>query len=251
MSPSIPTKSKARSATCETSWACGRSEPSYVNSVSDEQDVTNFRVIVDYINAILNSWTNSKGFFTTMQSPFLGTQLVWISRQLGVVNESIEEVRFVMDSVFVGPAERETLWLTKLKAGKTRHLPDITLESLLSWIQSFVTGEGPDIIQSGGKFAIGEDFQQMVRQQHRYAHALIHFAEHSHSALGTERVLVALHKLSRQLHRLYEMADSVGITELPDSPEPDDEVEEVQPPPPSPSPPAPSPSRTRRDRTAD
>lgn len=219
--------------------AVGSSEaPSYVNSVSDEQDVTNFRVIVDYTNAILNSWTNSIQFFMTMESPFLGTQLVWISRQLGVVNESVEEVRFVMDSVFVGPAERETLWLTNLADNHARRLPDITLEALLSWIQSFVTGEGPDIIQTGGKFAIGEDFQHMVRQLHRYAHALVHFAEHSHTAFGTERVIVAVQKLSRQLRELHRMAHSVGINELPDSPDP--APDPVEPPRPhSPSSPAP------------
>jgi hypothetical protein len=198
----------------------GTDRPSYVNSVSDEQDVTNFRIIVDYINAILNSWTNSIRFFLTMKSPFLGTQLVWIQRQLGVVNEAVEEVRFVMDSVFVGPAERETIWLTNLVDEKNCKLPDITLEALLSWIQSFVTNEGPDIIQAGGKFAIGEDFQQMVHQLHRYTYALIHFAKHSHdTAVGTKRVEVALKKLSKQLHELCEMTRPVEITELPDSPD--------------------------------
>ena len=195
-------------------------KPSYVNNVDDEHDVTDFRVIVGYVNAMLGNWIHNIQFFMTMESPFLGTQLVWISRQLGVVNESVEEVRFVLDSVFVGPAERETLWLTKLTDRDGRRLPDITLEALLSWIQSFVTSEGPDIIQAGGKFAIGEDFQHMVRQLHRYAHALVHSAEHSHNAFGTERVVVALQKLARQLYELYRMARSVGISELPDTSDP-------------------------------
>jgi hypothetical protein len=193
---------------------------SYVNSVSDEADVTNFRVVVDYVNAILNSWINSIQFFMTMQTPFLGTQLVWISRQLGVVNEAIEEVRFLLDSVFVGAAERETLWLTGLVDDQALRLPDITLEALLSWIQTFVTSEGPDIIQAGGKLAIGEDFEQMVGQLQRYTQALSGYAQASGGPFGTERVLVGLQKLSRQLDRLSQMALSVGVTEPPDSPAP-------------------------------
>lgn len=191
----------------------------YVNNVADEQNVTNFRVIVDYINAIFNSWQNSLKYFTTMQSPFLGTQLVWISRQLGVVNETVGEVRFVLDSVFVGPAERETLVMTGLVDGFGNGLPSITLEEMLSMIQSLMTQEGPDIIQTGGKFAIGEDFSQMVLQLQDYVSAAITFAEaQTFSALNTDRVLVALYKLQRQLEELRSTANAVGIAKLPPPP---------------------------------
>jgi hypothetical protein len=221
-------------------------KPSYVNSVSDEQDVTNFRIIVDYVNAILNSWTNNIGFFMTMKSPFLGTQLVWISRQLGVVSEAVDEIRFVLDSVFFGPAERETLPLTGLTDKENHKLPEIMLESLLSWIQSFVTSEGPDIIQAGGRFGIGEDFQQMVDQLYRYAHALAHFAKHSDPPIGTERVVFALRKLARQLDRLSQMARSVGITELPDSEDPEDRASGPTPDPGSPPPTSPPKAAAKR-----
>jgi hypothetical protein len=226
---------------------------SYVNNVDDEKVVTDVRVIVEYVLAILNSWINSVRFFMTMETPFLGTQLVWIQRQLGVVNEAVDEVRFLMDSVFVGPAERETLWLTNLADKEGRALPVITLEALLSWIQAFVTSEGPDMIQSGGRLAIGEDFQRMVRQLHRYAHALVEFAEESHAAFGTERIVFALQKLMRQLHRLHQMARSVGIIAPPDladsasqSPAPTASAASPTPsaasPTPSPSSPTPSPT---------
>jgi hypothetical protein len=188
----------------------------YVNNVADEQDVTNFRIIVDYVNAIFNSWQNSLQYFTTMQSPFLGTQLVWISRQLSVVNETVEEVRFVLDSVFIGRAERETLAMTCLVDGCGNELPSVTLEELLSMIQSLMTQEGPEIIQTGGKFAIGEDFSQMVQQLQDYVSAAITFAEaQTFSALNTDRVLVALYKLQRQLEELRNTASAVGITTLP------------------------------------
>jgi hypothetical protein len=205
----------------------------YVNNVADEQNVTNFRCIVDYINAIFNSWRNSMQFFTTMQSPFLGTQLVWISMQLGVVNEAVEELRFVLDSVFIGEAERKTLVLSGLTVGLPAStlavirlagnapppsiaLPDITLSGLLGMIQSLVTRDGPDIIETGGRFGIGEYFSVMVEQLRDYVSATIGFAQaQSYSALNTNRVLVALSKLERQLDELLATARTVGIPSLP------------------------------------
>ena len=38
-------------------------ETSYINSIADEQNVTNFRSLVDYANSLLNSWSNSFAFF--------------------------------------------------------------------------------------------------------------------------------------------------------------------------------------------
>jgi hypothetical protein len=192
----------------------------YVNNLVDELNVTNFRCVIDYVNAILNSWLNSMQFFTTMQSPFLGTQLVWISMQLGVVNEATEELRFVLDSVFIGDAERKTLVMSGLTDDSGQNvLPPITLSGLLSMIQSLVTQEGPDIIQTGGKFGIGQYFSVMVMQLREYVSAAIRFAQaQSFSALNTNRVLVALHKLERQLVELQTTAAAVGISSLPPPP---------------------------------
>ena len=170
----------------------GARTSSYVNNVADEQNVTNFRVFVDYINAIFNSWRNSLQFFTSMNSPFLGTQLVWLSRLLGVVNEAVEELQFVLDSVFVGPAERETLLMTKLADGAGNPLPSITLAELLTMVQSLATEDGARIIEIGGRYGIG-DLGEMVLQLENYVFAAIRFAEGAkYSAISTDRVVVAL-----------------------------------------------------------
>jgi hypothetical protein len=192
----------------------GAFRSTYVNNVADEQDVTNFRAFVGYINAIFNCWRDNLPFFTTMQSPFLGTQLVWITRLLDVVNEAVEELEFVLDSVFIGVAERGTLVMTGLKhAGKD--LPSITLGGLLQMIQSTVTQDGPDTIQACGKYGIGS-FGAMVLQLQHYVSAVIAFAEvQKYSALNTDRVLVALSKLESQLGELQTTAAAVGIAQLP------------------------------------
>jgi hypothetical protein len=190
---------------------------SFVNNVADEQNVTNFRVFVDYINAIFNSWRNSLQFFTAMDSPFLGTQLVWLSRLLGVVNEAVEELQFVLDSVFIGPAERETLLMTGLMDGAGQPLPSITLEELLTMVQSLATQDGARIIEIGGRYGIG-DLSQMVRQLENYVFAAIGFAEsldQKYSAISTDRVVVALYKLQKQLDELQATAARVGTSSLP------------------------------------
>jgi hypothetical protein len=125
-----------------------------VNTVEDEQDLTNFRIVSDYVISLAQSWLNNLQFFGLQtQTPFFGTQLVLLSRQLSVIAESVNEVRFTLDSVFIGPAERQTLQI-QFSSGD----PSMFLEDLLTWIDSFASEEGPRLIQDGGKFAVGESF---------------------------------------------------------------------------------------------
>src|SRR5207253_1969042 len=77
----------------------------FVNSVGDEQNLSNFRILADYVTSLAQSWINNVPFFgLDAPKPFFGTQLVLLSRQLSVVAESVDEVRFTLDSVFIGPA---------------------------------------------------------------------------------------------------------------------------------------------------
>jgi hypothetical protein len=84
----------------------------YVNTVEDEQDVTNYRILCDYLTSLAQSWVNNIMFFgLDTTKAFLGTQIVLLSRQLSVIGETVGEVRFALDSVFIGPSERQTLQL--------------------------------------------------------------------------------------------------------------------------------------------
>jgi hypothetical protein len=102
----------------------------------------------------LNAWINSIQYFAGLQSQFLGTQLVFISRQLGVISEVVDEVRFVLDSVFIGPAQRDTLQVVAQDPAGNQ-LPPIYLSDLLRWIQDYVGAEAQDVIQNAGKFGTG------------------------------------------------------------------------------------------------
>jgi hypothetical protein len=188
--------------------------PSYVNTIADEQNVTNFRIVVDYTNSLLNAWQNNIAFFIGTGTPFLGTQLVGISRQLGVIGETVDEVRFVLDSVFIGPAQRETLQLNfKSLPHGLAALPPIYLEDLLSWMQNFVGAEAQEVIQNGGKLGLGEDFIAMIRQLFNQAHGFYLIAQaHTGSAISTDRVQQSIYKLCKQLEELYNLAAPVSVT---------------------------------------
>jgi hypothetical protein len=196
------------------------SEKCYVNTVDDETNVTNFRVIVDYVYAIFNAWQSSVSFFKSLtpdgkKANFLGTELVWISRQLSVVSEVVDEIRFLLDADLVGPGERETLWLhdMTIKDKPDVELPDLTLEALLSCIQRFVRNEAPDIIRNGGRYGIGIDFAGMVGELESYAEALLERAPKV-TELRSERLHPSLQKLVQQLGQLKERAAVVGDSNL-------------------------------------
>jgi hypothetical protein len=139
-----------------------QSQSLLINTVEEEQNVTNFRILVDYMTSLAQNWVNSLTFFgLNTQTPFFGTQLVLISRQLSVVAESVNEVRFALDSVFIGPSERQTLQIDFLQD------PSMFLEDLLSWVQRFASEEGPSLIKDGGKFAVQNSFSPVATQLER------------------------------------------------------------------------------------
>jgi hypothetical protein len=147
-----------------------------VDTIEDEQDLTNFIILVDYITSLWQTWIAQRPYFNRLDKkgyePYLGTQLVLVSRDLAVVAESVQEVNFTMDSVFLGPAERQTLQLNfsdSKNKGLTIHdlpmppptrsgtftFPDGTsplfVAELLDWIDRFTSEEGPRLIQDAGK----------------------------------------------------------------------------------------------------
>ncbi len=118
-----------------------------VNTVLEEQNLTNFLILVDYVYTLYNSWQSKRNYFLRngAAEPFLGTQLVLVSQALDVVAEQVRETYAAMDSVFFGPAERQVT---------TLNLPGeapITVAELLDWVETFATKEGRQLIQEGGK----------------------------------------------------------------------------------------------------
>jgi hypothetical protein len=185
-----------------------------VNTVEDEQNVTNFRIVCDHLTSLAQSWVNNLSFFGLQTAtPFFGTQLVLLSRQLSVIAEKTNEVRFTLDSVFIGPADRQTLQV------HFANDPDMFLEDLLSWVDSFASEEGPRLIAEGGKFAVGQSFLPIAEQLQRLVQGLT-TQTGVPAGFTTTRVKNALGDLADALLQLVNLAAPIShvITPAPQAP---------------------------------
>lgn len=147
-----------------------------INELSEEEIFSNFLILVDHVVSLAESWDAQREFFvrgSTLVEPFLGTQLALLSRDLEVIAESVHEVEFAMNSVFLGPSERQTLELrfppdsasgAVLRAGATviRSSPPMFVSELLSWVERFATEEGRQLIDEGGKQAVAVAFRPTI-----------------------------------------------------------------------------------------
>jgi hypothetical protein len=185
------------------------------NSIEDEQNVTSFRVISDYMTSLLLTWLGNYEYFqlTLDRAPaFLGTQLILISRQFNVIAETVNEVRFTLDSVFIGPNERQQL-LLEFDPVHGHPIPSMYLEDVLTEIEGTVTDEGPRLIKDGGRIALYNNVQPVVR-------TLIDMIEAAHrprnirelpDGFRTPRVQRSLDDLRDQLRYLLKLAEQVGM----------------------------------------
>lgn len=184
-----------------------RSSKDLVNTLEEEQDLTNFRILTDYTTGLRQTWDSNRQFFTRQsKTAFFGTQLVLLSRQLSVVGESVDEVRFAMNSVYLGPSERQTTEIVFLNGSV------MFVEELLSWVQDFSTHEGPRLIQDGGKFAVQNSFLPVAQQLDQL---VTEAADPTHpnnklpSGYRTGRVKNAWKALGDQLNVLVQQATKI------------------------------------------
>jgi hypothetical protein len=197
----------------------------YVNTVEDEQDVTNFRILSDYLTLLAQSWVNNVQFFgLDTTEAFLGTQLVLLSRQLSVIGETIGEVRFTLDSVFIGAAERQTMQL------ELTGFPAMFIEDLLSWVDSFAKNEGPQLIQNAGKLGVGDGFLPIVDRLAGLVSAAKRPVNEKKLPDGyrTIRVKHSLQDLEDQLGELARLAGPVQLKKPPKVFDYDEIVRKIQ-----------------------
>lgn len=176
--------------------------------------------MTDYVTSLAQSWLNNLQFFGLQTpTPFFGTQLVLLSRQLSVIAESVNEVRFTLDSVFIGPAERQTLQINFRSPAGT---PSMFVEDLLTWIDSFASEEGPRLIQDGGKFAVSESFVPIGTQLQSLVAGAVRPVNMLSLPRGyrTKRVRRSLEELRDQLQELVNLAAPIQHVITPE-PEPE------------------------------
>ena len=187
------------------------------NSVEDEADITNFRVISDYMTSLMQSWISNRQFFVVGpgQEAFFGTQLVLISRQFSVIAETVNEARFTLDSVFIGPSERQAL-LLRFADGITPPLyqdgtPPMYLEDMFNEVEKFASDEGPRLLRDGGKISVtnnvlpvAQTLANLVSSAHNPANI-----DQLPDGYRTARVQKSLDDLEDQLFALIDLIQQV------------------------------------------
>ncbi len=187
-----------------------------VNTIEEEQNLTNFLVLTDYVIALRTTWQAQQHYFDRRGTDvFLGTQLVLVHRDLNTLAESVQELRFLLDSVFINEAERQSIEL--VFAGRTIHMPDsdpytfpddeppMTVAELLNWVEEFASDEALRLIREGGKDGVTA-LQPTMDKLRRLLRGALTIAEGDSSnptpGFHTDRV-------QRGLHEATLLADTV------------------------------------------
>ena len=189
----------------------------FITTIADEQNLTNYLIVVDYMIGLNNSWINEKKFFAhsgTTAQPYFGTQLVLLSRSLDVVAQAVKDVEFAMDSVFISAAERQTALLDFTSISPESSL---FIAELLDWIDRAASVELPAQLQDSGKDAIST-VTHVVGDLHRFVHAAIlpnQPLKGLPPGYRTPRVQRALRLLAESLRETHRLANQIKPPDFP------------------------------------
>jgi carboxypeptidase family protein len=177
-----------------------------IDTVDEERIVTNFRIVVEQVLSLQATWGNDRGLLAPLDPrASFGTILIWLSRSLEAVCESVGDLNFALDSVFVDAAQRQVLEL------KFHGEEALLLSDLLDWVDRASRDEGPRIIQDAGKDGVFA-FAPVLRRLRDLIQKTQKAAKHDSrlpQGLRTPRVERALQVLVAQLDEATELASAV------------------------------------------
>lgn len=124
------------------------------DGIEDEENITRFRVVADNTASLYRSWNNIQQLFAA--------QTGIVVKQFGLVVEAVDEVRQTMDSVYLGPEERQGMMI--IYSAGVPDAPAVSIEDLLTWVQDFVTAEGPQALDEAGGFALRNTIFPMAKK---------------------------------------------------------------------------------------
>jgi hypothetical protein len=189
-------------------------EPARIRTIDEERNVTNFNVLVDSINALRLTWSDQRKYFFLVgdaRAP-LSTRLPRLWRHLDFIAERLQEVYTIMDSVFLGPAERMVIELDFSSISQEQ----MFLSDLFSWLQDTATGGGRDLIEDGGREGV-RTFASTIAQLRILFEAAtdLTLQKTVPDAYKTARVQEALGYLVRELKITENIAASIAARSRP------------------------------------
>jgi hypothetical protein len=203
----------------------------YVDTVDEERIITNFRIVVEQVLTLQESWGYDRKLLSVQDSnTSFGTILIRLSRGLEAVCESVDDLNFALDSVFVDAAQRQVIQLNF--SGMTVEMPElplwrakkhqyqfpnkqspILLSDLLDWVTRASRDEGPKIVQDAGKDGVLA-FAPILNELRKLIHATRKITHTGQGAtlpdgMRTPRVRRAVEVLAAQLDEAANLATLV------------------------------------------
>lgn len=130
----------------------------WVDTVDEERILTNFRIVVEQVLSLQESWFYDRKLLSVVDSKSsLGTILIWLSRGLEAVCESVDDLTFALDSVYVDAAQRQVIEL------RLPNQAPLLLSDLLDWVVRSARDEGPRLIQDAGRDGV-DAFAPVLRE---------------------------------------------------------------------------------------
>jgi hypothetical protein len=214
---------------------------SAINTAEDEQNLTNYLILVDYILALRQSWENQRKFFARGNggaAPYLGTQLVLVSQALTAIAENTTQLDFAMKSVFLGDTEQPLIMLQY--AGKpafsvidipgdddpgqrqgtfqfSANASALSVAELMDWVEQTAIEESPRLIQDAGKdgviaiFPTLNKLRKLVRGALIAAQGGLQDERRLPKGYATPRVQRALMELANQLDEAARLAGEIKV----------------------------------------
>jgi hypothetical protein len=188
---------------------------SNILTVNDEGVVTSFLTAADALAELYIAYNQVRRELRPAMGrravdgvqPFLGTQLIWVSRAFAAVGDATNELVFALDSVFVDASERQII---EFDPGSGA----ISLAETLDWLLAVSNEQGPQAIQDSGidgLMAMNRtvtSLQQVVDG----LTALIAQGTSPSRAMSTPRVTRALDKVAEKLSLLVNLTGQISLS---------------------------------------
>jgi hypothetical protein len=122
--------------------------------IEDDENVSKFRILADYVASLFRSWNNMQQIFAT--------HTLIVLQQFVLVADAVEEARFTMENAGLDSEERRRMPIRN--AHFASGAPSVSVEDLLLWIEDFVAAEGPQVIEEAGGFSLRNTVLPIVKR---------------------------------------------------------------------------------------
>jgi hypothetical protein len=185
-------------------------EAAEVNTMDEEERLTDFHVVVNDIDTLRLSWLATRTQLDRQGHDFLGPTATQLQRALACVASSARHIERIMDLTLVDANERLMLMLPTD--------PRVSVAELLGWIEEFASRRAFDVLRDSGKDGVFFSIRPTLgRLRNLVTDGMLIANIRSTDELNklppgfkSNRVQTAIEELSSQIEAAFEIARRVG-----------------------------------------